>query len=131
MAEEIEDDGFVTVHVSPYHTVQGTRAEVEAMLGALACPSCREPLVTPSGDGCAAMTGQRRVALDELARLGQEWDAAPAPDADAIREAALREAINVCKVMQTKAKTNAAWLHACEIEEAIAALLTEKPHDRA
>lgn len=39
MTDETEDDGFVTVHVSPYHAAQGTRAEVAAMLGRQARPA--------------------------------------------------------------------------------------------
>lgn len=40
-------------------------------------------------------------------------------------EDGVKEAINVCKVMQSKAETSNAYLHACEIEEAIAELLDE------
>jgi hypothetical protein len=42
------------------NTARSTLAEIEGE----PCPSCREPLTLPSGDGCAAMT--KHTTLTEL-----------------------------------------------------------------
>lgn len=139
MTDEIEKDGFVTVHVTPHMAVQGTRAEVDALLGRAKRAVANDNDLIRRGDALAIVE-RGDFVYHNIAALPAVTQ--PAPDVAAIREAALREAASVADALSEKwgsawkADTNdrhTAGLSdgAHAVKTAILALLTEKPHDRA
>lgn len=84
------------------------------------------PGVTAGADAAQEPFRIEDMTLADLMR-DPLYEAATTPTTAQVREAALREAVNVCKVFQANARTNDAWLHACEIEEAILAMIGEAP----